>query len=162
MRLTQGTFSYLADLTDAEIAAQVRYCLDQGWAVNVEHTDDAHPRNVYWDMWELPYFDQVEPSVIMLAIEQCRMAFPDHYVRLNGYDRSYGRQTTALSFIVQRPAEEPGFRLVRQEGPDRQLRYTLQPYAVDRPAGQRYRANGHGHAHNGTGWPLSPQYEAMD
>ncbi len=162
MRLTQGTFSYLADLTDAEIAAQVRYCLDKGWAVAVEHTDDPHPRHVYWDMWELPFFDQVEPSVIMAAIEQCRLANPDHYIRVNGYDRSYCKQTVALSFIVQRPAEEPGFRVVRQEGPDRQQRYTLQPYAVDRPSGQRYRANGNGNGNGHDGWQFGSPHEAMD
>ena len=46
MRLTQGTFSYLPDLTDDEIRAQVQYALDQGWPVAVEFTDDPHPRNV--------------------------------------------------------------------------------------------------------------------
>ena len=49
MRVTQGTFSFLPDLTDAQIAAQVQYCLDNGWAVNIEFTDDPHPRNTYWD-----------------------------------------------------------------------------------------------------------------
>ena len=33
MRITQGTFSYLPDLTDDEIRAQVQYSIDQGWAV---------------------------------------------------------------------------------------------------------------------------------
>ena len=47
MRVTQGTFSFLPDLTDAEIAAQVEYALKQGWALAVEHTDEPHPRNVY-------------------------------------------------------------------------------------------------------------------
>jgi ribulose bisphosphate carboxylase small subunit len=51
MRITQGTFSYLPDLTDAEIAAQIDYALGKGWSVSVEHTDDPHPRNVYWEMW---------------------------------------------------------------------------------------------------------------
>ena len=45
MRITQGTFSYLPDLTDDEIAAQIQYAIDQGWAVAVEFTDDPHPRN---------------------------------------------------------------------------------------------------------------------
>ena len=27
--------------------AQVQYCLDKGWAVNIEFTDDPHPRNTY-------------------------------------------------------------------------------------------------------------------
>ena len=60
------------------------------------------------------------------------------YIRLTGSDRSYGRQTSALSFIVNRPKEEPGFRLDRQESNDRVVRYNLHSYAVDRPAGARY------------------------
>ena len=50
MRVTQGTFSYLPDLTDDEIRAQVDYALDRGWALSVEYTDDPHPRNTYWEM----------------------------------------------------------------------------------------------------------------
>ena len=30
-----------------QIARQVQYCLDKGWAVNFEFTDDPHPRNTY-------------------------------------------------------------------------------------------------------------------
>ena len=44
MKLRQGTFSFLPDLTDAEIHTQVQYCIDNGWAVSVEYTDDPHPR----------------------------------------------------------------------------------------------------------------------
>ena len=51
MRLTQGTFSFLPDLTDAQITAQVAYCIRNNWAVNIEYTDDPHPRNTYWEMW---------------------------------------------------------------------------------------------------------------
>ncbi len=138
MRITQGTFSYLPDFTDEQIRAQVQYCLDNDWAISVEHTDDAHPRNVYWDMYGLPMFDLKDPAAIMLEINGCRKTFPNHYIKVNGYDRRYGRQTTALSFIVNRPAEEPGFRLDRQEASDRQIRYTLHPYATEKPAGQRY------------------------
>ena len=45
MRITQGTFSFLPDLTDEQIEAQIRYALRQGWAITVEYTDDPHPRN---------------------------------------------------------------------------------------------------------------------
>ena len=38
MRITQGSFSFLPDLSDAEIAAQIDYALKNGWAVSVEHT----------------------------------------------------------------------------------------------------------------------------
>ena len=47
MRVTQGCFSFLPDLTDEQISAQVQYCLGKGWAVNIEFTDDPHPRNTY-------------------------------------------------------------------------------------------------------------------
>jgi ribulose-bisphosphate carboxylase small chain len=139
MYLTQGTFSYLPALTDEQIGLQVQYCLDKGWAMSVEYTDDPHPRNFLWDMWGLPMFDLRDGSAILLEVNRCREANPQRYVRVNAYDSTLGRQTTALSFIVQRPDNEPGFRLERQEGADRQLRYTLHPYATDRPAGERYR-----------------------
>ena len=35
MRVTQGCFSFLPDLTDDQIAAQVQYSLEKGWAVNI-------------------------------------------------------------------------------------------------------------------------------
>jgi ribulose-bisphosphate carboxylase small chain len=142
MRITQGTFSFLPDLTDAQIEAQLRYALRKGWAVMVEHTDDPHPRNILWSMWDQPRFDlhEDEVQVAMDDIRSCREAHPDEYVKVVCYDRSLGRQATALSFIVQRPEHEPGFLLERTGGPNRQLRYTLHPYAADRPAGARYPA----------------------
>ena len=138
MHVTQGTFSYLPPLTDAQINAQVQYALDNGWALSVEFTDDPHPRNFLWDMWGLPMFDLRDPAAILLEVQRCRDAYPARYIRVNAYDRTLGRQTTALSFIVQRPKDEKGFRLERQEGRDRQVRYTLHPYAADRPPGERY------------------------
>ena len=146
MRVTQGTFSFLPDFTDDEIEAQLAYALGHGWAILVEHTDDPHPRNTYWDMWGPPLFD-LEPDQVDIAMREvraCREAHPDRYVKVGAYDRSLGRQTTALSFIVNRPADEPGFRLERQEKSDRQIRYTLSPYAADRPPGRRYGAGGNG------------------
>jgi ribulose-bisphosphate carboxylase small chain len=50
MRITQGTFSYLPDLTDEQIEAQLRYALRNGWSIMIEHTDDPHPRNALWEM----------------------------------------------------------------------------------------------------------------
>ena len=125
MRITQGTFSYLPDFTDEEIKAEVRYCLDNGWAFSIEHTDDPHPRNAYWEMSGLPMFDASDLDGAMRQIDECRKAFPDNYVKVNGYDRTKGRQTTMLSFIVQRPKEEPGFYLERAEGEDRRIQYTI-------------------------------------
>ncbi|MDD4867584.1 MAG: ribulose bisphosphate carboxylase small subunit [Mycobacterium sp.] len=138
MKLRSGTFSYLPDLTDEEIAAQVRYALDHGWPVSIEYTDDPHPRNVYWEMWGLPMFDLAEPDGLLAQINECRTAFPDHYIRVLAYDASLGRQSTAMSFLVQRPAHEPGFLLARTEGSDRTQRYAVKSYATTKPAGDRY------------------------
>jgi ribulose-bisphosphate carboxylase small chain len=89
-------------------------------------------------MWGLPMFDLADPAGVMLEVDACRVAHPDSYVKLNAYDASLGRQTTALSFIVQRPSPEPGFRLDRAEGADRRIGYITTSYATERPQGERY------------------------
>jgi ribulose-bisphosphate carboxylase small chain len=92
-------------------------------------------------MWRPPQFDLTEDDAgaAMGEVRAARAAHPRGYVKVVCFDRSLGRQTTALAFIVGRPPAEPGFRLERQEAADRQIRYTLHSYATDRPAGQRYR-----------------------
>ena len=144
MYLRHGAFSYLPELTDTEITAQVRYVLDKGWPVSVEYTDDPHPRNVYWDMWGLPMFDLTEPDGVMTEINDCRKTFPQHYIRVLAYDASLGRQTTGLSFVVQRPQNEPGFRLDRTETSGRSQHYAFRPYATEAPAGSRYMSGDNG------------------
>ena len=140
MRLTQGTFSFLPDLTDREIEAQIRYALQNGWAISIEYTDDPHPRNSYWEMWNLPLFDLApgDAHLAMRELAACRERFPEHYIKLIAYDARYGRQTTALSFIVNRPTHEPGFRLERADRHDRTIAYRVHGYATDAPSGRRY------------------------
>ena len=139
MRLTQGAFSFLPDLSDEQIRKQVKYCLDNGWAVNVEYTDDPHPRNSYWEMWGHPMFDLKDPAGVMLEVNECRKTFPNHYVRLSAFDDTRGIESVRLSFIVNRPDEEPGFQLERTEMAGRQIRYTIKSYAAREPSGRRYR-----------------------
>ena len=139
MRITQGTFSFLPDFSDTEIRAQVAYCLKSRWAVSVEFTDDPHPRNFYWEMWGMPMFDIKDAAGIMYEIDQCRKAYPNHYIRVNAFDSTRGWETVRLSFIVNRPKHEPGFQVLRQEGPGRSIRYTLHSYATDKPKGGRYQ-----------------------
>jgi ribulose-bisphosphate carboxylase small chain len=138
MRLTQGAFSFLPDLDDRQIAAQIEHCLRQGWAVSVEFTDDPHPRNTYGEMWGMPMFDLHDAAGVMQEIKACRAANPETYVRVNAFDSTRGWETVRLSFLVQRPSHESGFRLERQEAEGRTVRYTLAAYGVDRPAGRRY------------------------
>ncbi len=73
MRVTQGAFSFLPDFTDEQIAAQIRYALDKGWSMSVEYTDDAHPRNSYWEMWGQPYFD-LSPRTTRWCCARCARA----------------------------------------------------------------------------------------
>ena len=138
-RITHGTFSYLPDLTDDEIRAQIQYGIDNGWAPSMEFTDDPHPRNVYWEMWGLPMFDLKDAAGALHEVNRCREAFPNHYIRVTLYNPKLTKQTTALQFLVHRPQHEPGFRLERQESTDRIVRYTLHSYAAEMPQGERYR-----------------------
>jgi ribulose-bisphosphate carboxylase small chain len=138
MRVTQGTFSYLPDLTDAQIRAQVEYCLANRWSVSVEYTDDPHPRNSYWEMFGMPMFDLRDAAGAMQEIAACRLTFPNHYVKVNAFDATRGIESLRLSFIVQRPQSEPGFSLIRQEREGRTVGYTLRAYATEQPEGQRY------------------------
>ncbi|MGA2779746.1 MAG: ribulose bisphosphate carboxylase small subunit [Steroidobacteraceae bacterium] len=138
MKITQGTFSFLPDLTDQEITAQIQYALDQGWAISVEYTDDPHPRNCYWEMWGNPMFDLPDAAGAVQEVRDARKAHPQTYIRVNAFDATRGFETTRLSFIVNRPSNEPGFGLVRQEGAGRNIRYTIESYAAKSPEGRRY------------------------
>jgi ribulose-bisphosphate carboxylase small chain len=138
MRLTQGAFSFLPDLTDAQIRAQIEYCLGKGWAVSIEYTDDPHPRNTYWEMYGMPLFDLKDAAGVMAELNACRKTFPNHYVKVNAFDSAHGWESLRLSFIVHRPKNEPGFTLERAEVQGRNIRYTTRAYAADRPEGERY------------------------
>jgi ribulose-bisphosphate carboxylase small chain len=138
MRITQGTFSFLPDLTDEQIGRQVQYAIQNGWAVNIEFTDDPHPRNTYWEMWGFPMFDIKDAAAALTELNACRKAYGDRYIRISASDSTHGWESIRLSFIVNRPKEEPGFDLQRQEADGRNIRYTTRSYAANKPAGQRY------------------------
>ena len=137
-RVTQGQFSFLPDLTDAEIHAQIEYGLRRGYSWSVEYTDDPHPRNTFWEMYGLPMFDLRDAAGVLAEVRDCRKTFPSHYVRLVAFDATRGVETITMSFIVNRPATEPGFGLERQEANGRTMRYTVRPYATERPEAERY------------------------
>lgn len=137
-RVTQGQFSFLPDLTDAEITLQIDHGLRQGYAWSIEYTDDPHPRNTYWEMFGMPMFDLQDAAGVLMELNHCRKTFPNHYIRLMAFSSVRGVESITMSFIVNRPAREPGFGLVRQEVQGRSLRYTVHSYATDRPEAERY------------------------
>lgn len=138
MRLTQGQFSFLPDFSDDDIRVQAQYAIDNGWAVSVEYTDDPHPRNTFWEMWGHPMFDNPDAAAVVFEVNECRKEHGRQYIRVIAFDASPGWESIRMSFIVNRPQDEPGFRVVRQEVDGRAIRYTIESYAVREPEGQRY------------------------
>ena len=138
-RITQGTFSFLPDLTDEQIVSQLLYSISHKWALSIEYTDDIHPRNAYWEMWGLPAFDTKPEDVdnVMREVRAAREAFPEAYIKVLAYDPTRGRQTSALSFIVNRPTVEKPFKVTRIQGPGRTNRFR---YDVDDDAAAREAA----------------------
>ena len=105
-RVTQGTFSFLPDLTDEQIKQQIQYALNQGWALSVEFTDDPHPRNTYWEMWDLPMFDLKDAAGCAVGMNACRKTYPNHYVKVNAFDSTRGVGDDAT--LVHRQSPETG------------------------------------------------------
>nr|QUE30037.1 ribulose-1,5-bisphosphate carboxylase/oxygenase small subunit [Erythrocladia irregularis] len=139
MRLTQGAFSFLPDLTDEQITKQIEYAISKGWAINIEYTDDPHPRNSYWELWGLPLFDIKDVAAVKYELESCRKAKSgSNYIKMNAFDNARGVESCCLSFITNRPGSEPGFKLERQEAEGRTIRYTLTSYSNEKPEGSRY------------------------
>ena len=138
MRLTQGTFSFLPDLTDDQIKKQVEYAISNGWAINIEFTEDPHPRNNYWELWGLPLFDISDAATVMFEISSCRKQHSNLYIKVNAFDNTRGVESCVLSFIINRPSYEPGFELVRTEDISRNQKYCFRSYATDKPEGSRY------------------------
>ncbi|MDF2233599.1 ribulose bisphosphate carboxylase small subunit [Albimonas sp. CAU 1670] len=126
MRITQGCFSFLPDLDDAQITAQVEYILSREWAVSLEFTYDPHPRNTYWEMWGHPMFDLRDAKGAMMELDELRKAHPEAYIRVQAFEDQRGFETVMMSFIVNRPSSEPGFHMQRTD-----VRGRSQTYAWD-------------------------------
>jgi ribulose bisphosphate carboxylase small subunit len=63
--------------------------------------------------------------VVLREVRAAREAFPEAYIKVIAYDATRGRQTSALSFIVNRPTVEHGFKIERTDDRDRVQRYQL-------------------------------------
>ena len=135
MRITQGCFSFLPDLTDDQILTQVQYCLDNGWAVNLEFTDDPHPRNTYWEMWGLPMFDLAgrqgrADGARRLPQDLRRPLHPPLGLRF------VARLGIGAHLLHRQPAEERGRLPPRADGRARAGRSTMRS-APTRPTGRK-------------------------
>jgi ribulose-bisphosphate carboxylase small chain len=100
-KYTLETFSFLPDLTADEIFDQVVYIINQGWTPSIEHDKPENAAAHYWGMWKLPFFGMRDPMDVLSEIEACRQAYPDHLIRLVGYDNY--TQCQGHNFVVYRP-----------------------------------------------------------
>jgi ribulose-bisphosphate carboxylase small chain len=98
------TFSYLPELDDEEIAAQVEAIVGRGLVVAIEHTGQPDPYDPYWSLWKLPLFAVSDADTVLQELAECRRAHPEAYVRVNGYDAQ--RQGQVVSFVAHRPDRE--------------------------------------------------------
>ena len=95
------TLSYLPPLTDAQIAKQVQYILDQGYFPAVEFSESSAPEMHYWTMWKLPLFNATSTNEVLNEVKACRSEYSNCYIRVVGFDNV--KQCQVLSFIVSKP-----------------------------------------------------------
>jgi ribulose-bisphosphate carboxylase small chain len=95
---TLETFGFLPKLTQEEVYAQIAYLIGQGWTPAIEHEHPSRAANHYWTMWKLPMFGQQNLETVVEELEACRRTYPDHHIRLLGYDNYTQSQGTA--FVV--------------------------------------------------------------
>ena len=139
MRVTQGTFSFLPDLTDAEITAQIEYALKNGWAVSVEHTDEPHPRNVYWEMWGMPMFDLKDAAGVHDGGRRLPQGVPRTITSRStrSIRRKAGNRRGSRSSSTGRRTSPASASSARRP-PGAASATPIESYAVDRPEGSRY------------------------
>ncbi len=93
-----GTFSYLPGMDAPRIRKQIEYIIRQNWNPVIEHVEPDRVTDHYWYMWKLPMFGEREVASILAEIAACREAYPEHFVRIVGYDN--GRQTQGARIVV--------------------------------------------------------------
>ncbi|NRB09753.1 MAG: ribulose bisphosphate carboxylase small subunit [Richelia sp.] len=95
------TLSYLPPLSDAQIAKQIQYVLDQGYFPAIEFNEDSEPTQFYWTMWKLPLFNASSTQEVLREVQECRSQYPNCFIRVVGFDNI--KQCQILSFIVHKP-----------------------------------------------------------
>jgi len=95
---TLETFGFLPKLTQEEVYAQISYIISQGWTPSIEHEHPSRAFNHYWTMWKLPFFGEKDLDRVVDELEACRRAYPDHHIRLLGYDNY--TQSQGAAFVV--------------------------------------------------------------
>ena len=95
---TLETFGFLPKMDQGEIQAQIAYIIANGWSPAIEHEHPGNAMNHYWTMWKLPFFGETDLGRVVAELEACHREFPDHHVRLIGYDNY--TQSQGSCFVV--------------------------------------------------------------
>lgn len=95
------TLSYLPPLSDAQIAKQIQYILNQGYIPAIEFNETSDPKEFYWTMWKLPLFGARSTQEVLSEVQACRSQFNTSYIRVVGFDNI--KQCQILSFLVHKP-----------------------------------------------------------
>ena len=95
---TLETFGFLPKLSQEEIFEQISYIIAQGWTPAIEHEHPGRAFNHYWTMWKLPFFGERDLGRVVSELEACHRAYPDHHIRLLGYDSF--TQSQGAAFVV--------------------------------------------------------------
>ena len=95
---TLETFGFLPKLTQQEVYDQIEYLIANGWTPAIEHEHPSGSANHYWTMWKLPFFGEQDLNAVVAELDACHRAYPDHHVRLIGYD-NYA-QSQGVCFVV--------------------------------------------------------------
>ena len=95
---TLETFGFLPPMSQEELYDQIAYILAQGWTPAIEHAHPSDASAVYWTMWKLPFFGEQDLGAVAAELEACHRAYPDHHVRLIGYDNY--TQSQGVAFVV--------------------------------------------------------------
>lgn len=97
------TLSYLPPLSDAQIAKQVQYILNQGYIAGIEFSESSEPEQHYWTLWKLPLFGARSTQEVLNEVQACRSQYSNCYIRVVGFDNV--KQCQVLSFIVHKPTQ---------------------------------------------------------
>jgi ribulose-bisphosphate carboxylase small chain len=95
---TLETFGFLPKLTQDEVYDQITYLVSMGWTPAIEHEHPSASADHYWTMWKLPMFGETDPVRVMEELDACRRSYPDHHIRLIGYDNY--TQSQGVCFVV--------------------------------------------------------------
>ena len=95
---TLETFGFIPKLSAEEVQKQIAYMISNGWSPAIEHEHPSNSMDHYWTMWKLPFFGETNMANVLAELEACRRAYPDHHVRLIGYD-AY-TQSQPVCFVV--------------------------------------------------------------